>query len=236
MRRVISIYLLFLIFAVTTAICQNNVEMFITQLKSGDPLTVQEAKDNILIRCFTDGTIARNSYEQELIKIIQENTGKPDKVWERKEAASHAFNKRVLSKDDSLEDAKTAAILLVGELKVEKAIPALVKQINYVTPGRSNYPITNLWLDEFPAAVSLLMIGEPSIPYLREIIKKHEDRETRILAYTVVVKIQGKEDNALWKEARRVSSSDTPIKVTVGHFTNEKKKDLQRDNKPNSKP
>jgi len=222
---------LFFILTVATAICQTDVKPYIVQLKSGDPLTVQEAKDNILIHCFTDGTTVRNQFEQELIKIIQEDTGITDTVAAHEKAVS-PHNKSVSSKMDSLKDAKTAAILLAGALKMEKAIPALAKQVNYITPGRfpgsmeilyEGYPYAVLCgFDQFPAAVSLLMIGDPSIPYLREIIKKHKDLATRLVAYAVFVKIQGKEEYALAKEANRY---DGPITLTVGHFTNEKKKD-----------
>jgi len=232
MQRIISVYLFLLI--VATAICQTDVDVYIAQLKSNDALSVQNAQDYIVRHAILSPE-SKEEFGKELIKIIEQDTSMiPDTVFAHREKASKYWGpqKQNLAVEVSLSDARTAAIFLVGILKIKAALPALKKQINYVTPGVTEYPCGSImgpYLNEFPAALAMILIGDDSAPYLRDIIKNHPDRDTRILAYCVFARIQGKGDSVLLAEARKARPSDPPVKYEVGKFKN--RKDLQRDNK-----
>jgi hypothetical protein len=217
----IYLFILIIITAVNIAYPIEGIfdyALYLNNLKSGDPLLVQEAKDNILLHYHgLWGETEKKAIEKGIIDIIQENDGTPATVNDNLFGSNKPCNTKT-----ALSDSKTAAILLAGSLRLTNALPALAKRINYITPGKSHLetviPLGGPTPIDFPAAIAMKMIGEPSLPYLKEVIRVNKDRETRRLAYNTLILITGKTDPSLKNEATMVrEGEEEKITVTFGY-------------------
>jgi hypothetical protein len=214
-----KIHLIIFIMLITTTFAYSiegifDYQLYLNNLKSGDPLLVQEAKDNIPLRYHgLWGETEKKAIEKGIIDIIQEDDGSPATVNENLFGSNKPCDTKT-----ALSDSKTAAILLAGSLKLTNTLPALTRRINYVTPGKSNLetviPLGGPAPIDFPAAVAMKMMGESSLPYLKEIIRVNKDLETRRLAYNTLVMITGETDPALKSEASKVREGEEE-KVTI---------------------
>lgn len=93
--------------------------------------------------------------------------------------------------DTKFEGGLHTAIAVLGELKSEAGIPCLLKYLTFVP---EDYRVEERILTEmyFPAAVSLVSIGKPSVRYMKEILEDDQaDDVSKKLATWVIDEIEG---------------------------------------------
>ena len=93
--------------------------------------------------------------------------------------------------DTKFEGGLHTAIAVLGELKSEAGIPCLLKYLTFVP---EDYRVEERILTEmyFPAAVSLVRIGKPSVRYMKEILEDDQaDDVSKKLAAWVIDEIEG---------------------------------------------
>src|SRR5579862_8922469 len=79
-------------------ICQTEVDLSISQLRSGDPIVVQSAKDYIIRRWVYIFATEPDQYfpkrfKKELIQIINEDTTIPDTIMDHDRVAQEPVHK-----------------------------------------------------------------------------------------------------------------------------------------------
>lgn len=93
--------------------------------------------------------------------------------------------------DTKFEGGLHTAIAVLGELKSEAGIPCLLTNLTFVPEG---YRVEERILTEmyFPAALSLVRIGKPSVRYMKEILEDDEaDDVSKKLATWIIDEIEG---------------------------------------------
>lgn len=93
--------------------------------------------------------------------------------------------------DTKFEGGLHTAITVLGELKSEVGIPCLLKYLTFVP---EEYRVEERILTEmyFPAALSLVRIGRPSVRYMKEILEDDEaDDVSKKLAAWIMDEIEG---------------------------------------------
>lgn len=106
-----------------TMVFTDEVDTYCSQLKSGDPLAVQYAKDYIFRRYEVVSPEARKRIEDKLIDIINENKQSIlDTVSDHVDTVSNEllFNYKNLPSESVLilRDGKRAAMFLTGSLRI----------------------------------------------------------------------------------------------------------------------
>lgn len=198
----------------STSFSQDEVSINIARLQSGDSLTVQIGQSYILRRCEAWSELTKE-FLPGLLAIIQKDDNLPDTV-QAHQKASYDFTmiqRRKQKRDEEwiLSDAKTSAAFIVGNLRSKDALPALAKHINYVTPGYFHWEVSSNGpqIEDFPCAIAMSLMGDTAIPYLLDIIKKHPDEETRILAAKTIQSIRGSRDIKPFEEALTQSTDSS---------------------------
>lgn len=94
--------------------------------------------------------------------------------------------------DKSYEGTLHRTIKLLGKLRAEEAVQPLLEYFMYVPEGFETDEMipTEAY---YVAAVALIEIGEPSIPFMLLKIKQTDSKEEQKLAGWVIMQIEGKE-------------------------------------------
>ncbi len=164
----------------------------ISQLMSGDSLEVQRSKEYLYSHYSTVSESQRQEYVKGLILIIDS----PDTVGDTmKDHYRYAHgSKTILTPTDI---SRTAAIDIVGQLRITEALPILAKHLNYMTPQPDAPPLEISigygppYVSSYPCAQTMTLMGDTAIPYLEKVLKSHQDKATRFLAGRTILTIKG---------------------------------------------
>lgn len=113
--------------------------------------------------------------------------------------------------DTKFEGGLHTAIAVLGELKSEEGIPCLLKYLTFVP---EDYRVEERILTEmyFPAALSLVRIGKPSVRYMKDILEDDDaDDVSKKLATWIIDEIEG-QGEAL----KYVNSMAKPVMLSHG--------------------
>lgn len=93
-------------------------------------------------------------------------------------------------------DSKHLSIILLGELKVEEAIPLLIENLTYKNPDPF-LTVTRAMLDQlYPAVGALASIGRPANPKVKELLDTTNDPLIKKLCQRIIFMVEWVEEHS----------------------------------------